>query len=114
MTDPDEKGMRRVFFQLNGFPRALEVFDEGAKNSSVSREKADPLSSKHVAAPMPGKVLEVRIQVGASIKKGDTLLVTEAMKMEYAVTAKSDGEIVRILVNKEDFIEEGDLLVELE
>lgn len=114
MTDPDANGVRRVFFQLNGFPRALEVIDEGAKSSTIQREKADPLSPYHVAAPMPGKVLEIRVKEGDKIKKGETLLVTEAMKMEYAVTAKSDGIISRILINRDEFIEEGDLLVELE
>ena len=63
---------------------------------------------------MPGKVLELKCKIGQKIKKGEVVLVTEAMKMEYAVTAKTDGSVSNILVQKDDYIEEEDLLVELE
>lgn len=113
ITDPDENATRRVFFQLNGFPRAIEIKDEKLSIGTKQNLKADITNPKHVAAPMPGKVLEVKAQVGQSIQKGDILLVTEAMKMEYAVTAKSDGKVSMIHVKKDDYIEEEDLLVEL-
>jgi pyruvate carboxylase len=112
-TDPDANGIRRVFFQLNGFPRALEIQDASIKSAVAERVKADSTNPNHIAAPMPGKILDVQVAEGDAIKKGQTLVVTEAMKMEYAVTAKADGTVARILVNKDDYIEEGDLLVEL-
>jgi pyruvate carboxylase len=110
ITEPDSNGARRVFFQLNGFPRALEIMDESVSNAKEKRQKADPSAPSQIPAPMPGKVLEVKVSEGDVIKKGQTLLVTEAMKMEYAVTSKTDGICKKILVQKDDFIEEGDLL----
>ncbi|SME89085.1 pyruvate carboxylase [Pseudobacteriovorax antillogorgiicola] len=113
MTEPNEQGIRRLFFQLNGFPRALEIEDESANQGSTKREKADSFNTGHVPSPMPGKILEVNIVPGDTVKKGQALIVMEAMKMEYIITAKVDGKAERILVNKGDQVEEADLLVEI-
>ena len=111
MTEPDLNGHRRVFFQLNGFPRALETADHAAETGKKpSRKKADPNHRDHLPAPMPGKVLEIRLVAGDKVKKGDIILVTEAMKMEYAVSAKKDGALQEIFVQAGDYIDEGDLL----
>lgn len=114
ITDPDKDGQRRVFFQLNGFPRNLEVTDESVSGGGKKRIKADSLSSLQVGAPMPGKIIEVRASNGQSVKKGEVILVTESMKMEYAISAKTEGKVKAILVAKGELVEEGDLLVELE
>ena len=52
-------------------------------------------------APMPGKVVEIKIKKGAKIKKGDTLIILEAMKMEHKVLAPSDGKVKEILIHKD-------------
>ena len=69
ITEPNEDGKRRLFFQLNGFPRALEIEDESVLDKTTRREKADSHDSRHVPAPMPGKVIEVKVSHGDSVKK---------------------------------------------
>jgi propionyl-CoA carboxylase alpha chain len=65
-------------------------------------------------APMPGKVVEVQIKKGSSVKKGDTLIILEAMKMEHKVSAPSSGKIKDILVSKGEQVENGQTLVVLD
>lgn len=113
MTEANSKGMRRVFFSLNGFPREIEILDEAAIDLSQSRPKADPFNPLHVAAPMPGKVMEIRVREGDQIRKGDQVLITESMKMEYAITARGSGKVRSVHVGLREQIEEGDLLIEL-
>ncbi|MBC7533834.1 MAG: pyruvate carboxylase [Oligoflexus sp.] len=114
ITDPDKDGKRRVFFQLNGFPRNLEVIDESITGVTKKRPKADPHNGQQIGSPMPGKILEIRVVTGNSVKKGEIVLITESMKMEYAITAKVDGKVKAIYVVKGELVEEGDLLVDIE
>lgn len=64
-----------------------------------------------VKAPMPGLVLAVLVQEGTAVKKGDNLLVLEAMKMENMMKSPSDGVIKKIDVAKGDKVEKGQLLI---
>ncbi len=64
-----------------------------------------------VRSPLPGVVLSVNTTVGASVKRGDVLLVLEAMKMENNIMADKDGTVSSILVNKGDSVLEGAELV---
>ena len=63
-----------------------------------------------VNAPMPGKILKVNVNAGAAVKKGDVLLVLEAMKMENEICAPQDGTVASIEVAVGDHIEAGALL----
>ncbi|MBC7661714.1 MAG: pyruvate carboxylase [Chitinophagaceae bacterium] len=114
ITDPDKDGKRRVFFQLNGFPRNLEVIDESVTGVTKKRPKADSTNAEQIGSPMPGKILEIRAVAGNAVKKGDIVLITESMKMEYAITAKMDGKIKSIYVHKGELVEEGDLLLDIQ
>ena len=112
-SEPDAKGMRTIFFQLNGFPREIQIFDKGAQTSDTQRPKADGTDPLQVAAPMPGKVIEIKAGEGDSIASGDVLIITESMKMEYGISAKSSGKVSGITVKVGDQVEEGDLLCRL-
>jgi pyruvate carboxylase len=112
ISAPNPKGVRTVFFDLNGFPREVEVRDESLAGPA-RREKADPMREGHVGAPMPGKVLNLGVRLGDSVATGDKLLVTESMKMEYVITAKLGGTISRVMVAQGDMVEGGDLLIEI-
>jgi pyruvate carboxylase len=114
VTEPDRDGVRRVFFQLNGYPRTLEVIDESVAAPGKNRPKADALNAQQIGAPMPGKILEVRVTPGQSVEKSQVVMVTESMKMEYAISAKVGGKIKSVLVSKGELVQEGDLLIELE
>ena len=60
---------------------------------------------------MPGKVVEIKVKKGSAIKKGDTLIILEAMKMEHKVSAPANGKVTEILVEKGEQVENGTTLV---
>ncbi len=112
-TDPDEEGMVKLFFELNGQPRDMRVRKAGAIATVQIHPKADPNNPNHVPAPMPGMVSTVAIKAGAKVRKGTPLLSIEAMKMETMITADRDGIVAKVFVSPGDKIEAKDLLVEL-
>lgn len=111
---PDEDGMVKVFFELNGQPRNVKVPDRSLANTIVARRKAEAGNDAHVAAPMPGIVSTMAVQVGQAVKAGDVLLSIEAMKMETALHAERDGVIGEVLVAPSDQIDAKDLLIVFE
>lgn len=66
-----------------------------------------------IAAPMPGTILNVNVDVGAAVKKGQVLLVLEAMKMENEITAPNDGVVASVNVQKGKSVNVGEILVSL-
>ena len=74
---------------------------------SVSQEVQDG----GLIAPMPGKVIDLKVRVGSKIKKGDTLVILEAMKMEHTVKAIEDGVIDELFISNHDQVENGALLM---
>ena len=67
-----------------------------------------------VKAPLPGTINDIKVAVGQAVKKGDTLVVLEAMKMENNIDCERDGKIVSVNVNKGDTVMEGSVLVTIE
>ncbi len=65
-------------------------------------------------APMPGLVVAIKVQVGDVIKKGDTLLILEAMKMENVLKATGDGKVKSIKVNAKENVEKNQVMIEFE
>ncbi len=77
----------------------------------------DNLAGSKVAdlkAPMPGLVLEVSVQGGQQVEKGDALIILEAMKMENVIKSPTDGVIKSISVNKGDTVEKNQLILNFE
>ncbi|MDR3269544.1 MAG: biotin/lipoyl-binding protein [Tannerella sp.] len=77
----------------------------------VSRPASSSGSSKAVKSPLPGIILSIDCKVGDDVKKGQKLLVLEAMKMENVISADQDGKVSEINVNKGDSVLEGADLV---
>ena len=65
----------------------------------------------NVTSPLPGNVLKIVVSNGQSVKKGDTLAVIEAMKMENEVLAPQDGVVKQIVANKGAVVKTGDVLM---
>lgn len=64
-----------------------------------------------VKAPMPGIILDIKVSAGSSVKKGDILMILEAMKMENEIAAPVDGVIKQILVSKGATVETNDVML---
>jgi biotin carboxyl carrier protein len=63
-----------------------------------------------IEAPMPGTILEVKVQVGDTVKKGDPVFVLEAMKLENDINAPCDGTVASVNVSKSTVVNVGDVL----
>jgi pyruvate carboxylase len=113
-SEPNEKGMVRVFFELNGQPRSVSVPDRARAGDIVVRAKAEAGNPAHIGAPMPGVISTLAVAQGQAVTAGDVVLSIEAMKMETAIHAESDGTVAEVLVKPGDQIDAKDLLVRLE
>jgi biotin carboxyl carrier protein len=72
------------------------------------------LSSTYVVkAPLPGNIFKVLVKVGDEIKKGDNMLIMEAMKMENNILSEKDGTIKSIKIAEGDAVLQGDSLIEI-
>jgi len=107
----EEEGVIKVFFELNGQPRAMRVEKAGAARRE-QRPQADPTNIAHVPAPMPGMVVTVSVKAGQTVRAGDPLVSLEAMKMETQIRAERDGAIKAVHVRTGETIAARDLLVE--
>jgi len=65
-------------------------------------------------APMPGKVIDVKVKKGSKVKAGDTLVIIEAMKMEHAIKATETGKITKVMIKLNDQVDNGATLLVLE
>jgi pyruvate carboxylase len=100
-----------VFFELNGQPRSVRVRDRSLGVAHAAARKADPDNPNHVGAPMPGTVATVAVAVGQKVERGDVLVTLEAMKMEAAVRADRDGEVIEVIARPGQQVDAKDLLV---
>ncbi len=120
-----------VELEVNGTPYVVEIEQKKKKpvstiqrhvsssSSSQSVEAAKPTVTRSAVAagsivvnsPLPGVVLEIKVKVGDAVKKGDTIMVLEAMKMENNIQASSDGTVSKISVEKGASVLEGAELI---
>ena len=112
--EPQHNGKRILYFELNGQSRELSIDDYNIEVTSNQTPKADTSNPNHIAATMPGTVLKSLVSPGSRVKRGDHLLITEAMKMETTVQAPKDGVIKAVYVQANDGLSVGDLLLEFE
>jgi pyruvate carboxylase len=111
--DADIEGNRTLFFNLNGQRREISVKDTSIKSTVIAKRKAEPTNKEQIGATMSGSVLQVLVKKGDQVKRGDTLLVTEAMKMETSIEARFDGTVDHVYVTEGEPISSGDLLIEV-
>ncbi len=91
---------------LNGAYRRLSLKEE--------LQVPEDAATGSLAAPMPGKVIQVLVEAGAKVQKGAPLLILEAMKMEHTITAPADGVVKEILYGAGEQVLEGAELIRLE
>ena len=92
---------------------AAPVAAPAAAPAPAPAAKSAGAGSIKVASPMPGKILDVKANVGDAVKKGQVILILEAMKMENEVVAPEDGTVASIDVASGATVEAGDTLATL-
>lgn len=115
--------MKIYKIKVNGKTYKVELEAIDQVSSSVSEEKkivkeetkkVSPSSSvggTEVLSPIQGQITNIKVKVGDKIKKGEVLLLIEAMKLENEVVSPCDGEIASILVNKGQNVKAKDLVI---
>lgn len=107
------KEEKTLVIKVNGSRFNLSVadkYDELLKSLGMDNLSAKKVND--VKAPMPGMVLNVLVQEGVSVKKGDALIVLEAMKMENILKSPSDGIIKKIIASKGRAVEKNEILIQ--
>ncbi len=117
--------MKNYTITVNGNVYDVTV-EEGGQGSTGTAPKAAPKAAAPKAAapaggagavkinaPMPGKILSVKASAGQAVKKGDVIMVLEAMKMENEIVAPQDGTVAGINVAAGDSVEAGAVLASL-
>ena len=102
--------------KVNGktYEVALEAVEDVKGSIEVEKKSEEPQSSgvsNAIVAPIAGKILEIKVKVGDRIKKGDTVLIVEAMKLENEVKSNYDGVVKEIKVTKGAMVANKDELV---
>lgn len=110
---PDKDGRRTLSYELNGIGRETFIVDRSVTPKTKARPKADLADTNQVAAPIPGLIAQLQISVGSKVKKGDKLLMMEAMKMQNTVYAPCDGVVAELHVALGDTVESKDLLAKI-
>ncbi len=114
LLSADESGKELVIL-INGVKHQVSVsnqYDELLKKLGMDKIAGNKVND--VKAPMPGMVLRMMVKEGDAIKKGDPLLVLEAMKMENVIKAAGDGVVKKINVNEKVAVEKNQVLITLE
>jgi len=107
------KAEKFCIIRVNGHTYKVDVEDQF--DILLKQLGLDNLTANKVAeikAPMPGLVLNVRVSEGEEIKKGDNLLILEAMKMENILKSSTDGVIKKVLVKQGDKVEKNQILIQ--
>ena len=118
-------GRGGVTLVCDGVQRRVAVLRDGAHLTAIldgenhGWDLVDPLAPPSsaqaggdtVTAPMPGRIIDVRVQPGGAVQRGDVLLVLEAMKVQMRLTAPRDGTVARVGATVGDLVDDGAVLV---
>lgn len=122
-----------VELEVNGTPYTVEMTPKVKKPKAVVQRQSAPAGpalqssttplvtkpsapagKNTIQSPLPGIILDIRCKIGDTVKKGQTLMILEAMKMENNILANGNGKVTEILIQKGDSVLEGADLVVIE
>lgn len=109
----ENKTEKTAVVKVNG--REYEIRMEDQYDQLLKQLGLDNLTTnkvREIKAPMPGLVLNVMVEEGQEVKKGESLLVLEAMKMENVIKSPAEGVVKKILIQKGNKVEKNELLIQ--
>jgi len=112
--NPDDNGMRIIFFKVNGENRFVEILDTSLNIKKEENIKIDTENPNQLGAPLQGLLYKVLVKKGQEVKKNDHLFIIEAMKMESTITATKTGKIKSITLKEGSMVMKDDLIITLE
>ena len=98
-TEIGDKGKQESFLIINGM------------SFTISKIDTDQEIIRELRAPMSGNIIDIYVQPGSYVKRGQSLLVFEAMKMHNEIKAPRDGKIIDILFNKQQSVKAGEIIL---
>ena len=107
-----KQGSRTLTYTVNGVKRVV-VMEDAEEDGDSSTVMADPDNECEIASPLPGTVEEINCTEGATLKKGDCMMIVVAMKMEVKVTAPFDLRVDSFAVEMKAKVEEGSLVAKV-
>lgn len=127
-VDIHEVEGQEIRLEVNGQPYTVTVDQEmkptrkpvaaaprprvaAAPTGNAVQQAAAPVAGAKVTTPLPGTILDVFVNVGDTVKEGQTVVLLEAMKMENNIEADTAGTVKEVKVRKGDSVLEGDVLV---
>ncbi len=106
---------KTLIISVNGNNYEVKIedeYDQQVKKMGLLAVTAQKMNS--IKAPMPGLIVDVMVKVGQEISEGTPLLVLSAMKMENIILSQGEGVVKAIEVKKDDTVEKGQLIIEME
>ena len=102
----------RVNVNGNNYEIAIELIDEATAKAAAPApvQSATPAGGEKITSPMPGNILSVNVSNGDTVKKGQVLMILEAMKMENEIMSPIDGTIISVNTTKGATVESGAIL----
>ena len=105
--------MKKYNITVNGVAYAVEVEEAGAASAPAAAPAPAAAGGQSVDAPMPGKILDIKVKAGDAVSFGQCVVVMEAMKMETEIVAPAAGTVASVNVSVGDAVDTGAVLVTL-
>lgn len=99
--------MKKYRVNVNGTTYEVEIEEITGTVPAASSSSAVSADGEVITAPMPGNILSVNVKTGDAVKKGQVLMVLEAMKMENEIVSPRDGQVTSVAVSKGASVESG-------
>ena len=111
VSEPDENGVRTVFFKLNGQNRAIEIKDAHIQTIKQANRKVS--GANEIGAPLQGMISKIFVKPGDPVKKNTPLFTIEAMKMETTIVANYNSKIKAIQLAEGKMVDADDMVIEM-
>lgn len=106
---------KQITVLVNGEKYEVSIENEyDALLKTLGLDKLNTSKVNQLKAPMPGMVLKINVSEGQAVKKGDSLLLLEAMKMENVIKAAGDAVVKKILITEKNTVDKGQVIMEFE